>query len=73
MSDDAAGRVRHLMIAEHDLLAHAEEDGRELERFKGLTCIGVFCDPENVASGDNYDGLAMFLMNVLFMHAGEIP
>ncbi len=59
MSDDEAGRLRHLMIAEQDLLSHAEEDGRELERFTGLTSIGVFCDPENVESGDEYGGLAM--------------
>ncbi|KAH7364568.1 hypothetical protein BKA65DRAFT_140829 [Rhexocercosporidium sp. MPI-PUGE-AT-0058] len=59
MGVEEAGRVRYLVVNEESMLFHAEDDGRELERFTGLRHLGVACDPENVESGEQYGRLAM--------------
>ncbi|KAH9220413.1 hypothetical protein DL95DRAFT_357593 [Leptodontidium sp. 2 PMI_412] len=59
MGVEEAGRVRNLVVNEEAMLFHAEDDGRELERFTGLRTLGVACDPENVESGEQYGRLAM--------------
>ncbi|PVH88591.1 hypothetical protein DL98DRAFT_446996 [Cadophora sp. DSE1049] len=59
MGEGEAAKVKHLIMNEEALLFHAEDDGRELERFTGLNTLGVACDPANVESGDQYGRLAM--------------
>ncbi|KAH7416951.1 hypothetical protein BKA64DRAFT_283635 [Cadophora sp. MPI-SDFR-AT-0126] len=59
MGEEEAAKIKHLIMNEEALLFHAEDDGRELERFTGLNTLGVACDPANVESGEQYGRLAM--------------
>lgn len=52
ISDLDLDKVRNLMVREDQLLLHADQNMRELLRFKNLECVSVLCDDENPESGD---------------------
>ncbi|RDL36657.1 uncharacterized protein BP5553_06009 [Venustampulla echinocandica] len=54
IGDTDYSNLQHLMIAEPSLLAHADEDLRELERFTSLQLIVVMCDLRIVEEGFIY-------------------
>jgi hypothetical protein len=48
-----------LYFRESELLEHAAEGLREMERFPNIWCIGVICDTLNPQSGDQFGADAM--------------
>jgi hypothetical protein len=71
ISDDEAGKIENLLVNEEVILDHAEHNSlREFERFKGLKWIGVICDPEDPATGEEYGVEEMAEMSESTSEAG---